>query len=102
MAQLRTMFDKKVRENAGAQTRARYDFQAHIAMLKIFDLHEQANEYQVILDHFDDVVVVEKSASGDLIDFYQVKTKSGGQWSITALTRPKQGAPSPSSIVGKM
>lgn len=102
MAQLRTMFDKKVRESAGAQTRARYDFQAHIAMLKIFDLHEQTNEYQVILDHFDDVVVVEKSLSGDLIDFYQVKTKSSGQWTITALTQSKKDAASPSSIIGKM
>jgi hypothetical protein len=96
------MFDKKVRENAGAQTRARYDFQAHIAMLKIFDLHEQANEYRVILDHFDDVVVVEKSLTGDLIDFYQVKAKNGGDWTITALTRCKESAASPSSIIGKM
>lgn len=102
MAQLRSMFDKKVRESAGAQTRSRYDFQAHTAMLKIFDLHEQANDYRVILDHFDDVVVVEKSASGEVIDFYQVKATTAGHWTIAALTRSKKDAPAPSSIVGKM
>jgi hypothetical protein len=54
------------------------------------------------LDHFDDVVVVEKSAAGEVIDFYQVKATTGGPWTITALTRSKKSSPSPSSIVGKM
>ncbi|MEO8454059.1 MAG: dsDNA nuclease domain-containing protein, partial [Sphingomicrobium sp.] len=48
------------------------------------------------------VVVAERSESGDMIDFYQVKASAGGPWTISALTSSKKGAPPPSSIIGKM
>ncbi|HEX8571352.1 MAG TPA: dsDNA nuclease domain-containing protein [Allosphingosinicella sp.] len=102
MAELRSLFDKKVRENAGAQTNARYQFQAHVAMLKICDLHEGDRSYQVVLDHFDDVVVVTHSDTGIVLDFIQVKSKASGSWTIAALTSAKKDADPPASIVGKM
>jgi hypothetical protein len=101
MPDVKSIFDKKVRETAGPQTRARYDFQAHVAMLRIFDLHEKGNDYSVILDHFDDIVVVDRSERGEVLNFYQVKTKSSGQWTISALTKAS-GGNCPGSIIGKM
>ena len=86
----------KPREKAGAHTMARHGFQVHASILKMLELHESGNDYRAVFDHFDDLMVFDKSDLPENVDFYQIKSQSEGSWSLKHMTR-KQGKGSPPS-----
>lgn len=92
----------KPREKSGSQTSARYDYQRHIAILKIIELQENGKDYCVILDYFDDIIILDSPVDPQYLLFIQVKSKSGGRWTINQICKAKKGAAPPASIIGRM
>lgn len=103
MTSSRTLFDIKVREQSGAETSARYQFQANVAIVKLCELHEaDQNDYEILVDQFDDLVTITGKSLNKVYDFYQVKGKASGNWTIGAITKADPKAKAPNSIVGKL
>ena len=90
------------REKSGSWTSARYDFQRHIAILKIIELHERHDDYRVGFDYFDDLIILDSSFSPTKIRFLQVKTKTSGFWRIREITSQSGKGDPPRSIIGRM
>jgi hypothetical protein len=75
-------------------------------MCLMLELHEGSNDYCVLFDVHDDLVTLNHSVAPTTASFVQVKTKSLGTWTITALIKQQKpktagGAPLP-SILGKL
>jgi hypothetical protein len=91
------------RETGGSVAANRTDYQQSWTFCLLLTLHEQGTDYAVLLDFHDDVVVLDSSADPKEMDFYQVKSKSSGNWTITQLLAcPKGEGKSGNSICGKM
>lgn len=67
-------------------------------------LHRTGQDYLVLFDYHDDVVVLDSSSNPTAIDFYQIKTKKTGNWTATLLLKREKGANDKplNSIAGKM
>lgn len=81
----------KPRENSGASSSNRFDFQKNWALCKIIELHDQPDDYLVTLEFHDDVIVFDSSTNPDKISFYQVKTNKKSNWTINSLIQRKKG-----------
>lgn len=101
-ALLTKILTNKPRETAGARTSSRYEFQANVAILKIIDLHEEDRDYRAVFDLFDDLMILDRSSDATRAQFYQIKSKANGRWTIKAVAKVDDGADPPRSIVGKM
>ncbi|MCA9111364.1 MAG: DUF4297 domain-containing protein [Planctomycetaceae bacterium] len=92
-----------LRETSGSRSSNRFDFQENWALCHILELHESGNDYVVILDFHDDVVVLDSVTDPSAILFYQIKTKQSGNWKCSDLTYRKKGKSGPlPSILGKL
>ncbi|MBO7466958.1 MAG: DUF4297 domain-containing protein [Bacteroidaceae bacterium] len=72
-------------ENAGSRSSNRFDYQINWGLQKLLRLEENDEDYIMILDYHDDIVICSSDKQSDFIDFYQVKTKKAGQWNLSAL-----------------
>lgn len=92
------------REVSGSRSSNRADWQKSWAFCLLLKLHRTGEDYLVLFDYHDDVVVLDSAANPTAIDFYQVKTKKGGNWTATLLLRRDKGANDEllNSIIGKM
>lgn len=92
------------REKGGAVAANRTDYQQSWAFCLLLTLHEKPNDYTVLLDFHDDVVVLDSSDAPKEMEFYQVKSKETGNWTLAALLkRPKNKSNKHGpSICGKM
>lgn len=91
---------KPQRENAGSRTLDRYDFQTCWGISHLLSLHQSGAEYAIAFEFHDDIVVIDSATAATKIRFYQVKTKSSGNWTLNKLmSRPTDGG---LSIVGKL
>jgi hypothetical protein len=75
------------RELSGAETQERYDYQVHWALCELLNRHRSGDNYCVILEYHDDVVVLDDDAQPAHAAFYQVKTKRSGHWTTTDLLK---------------
>jgi hypothetical protein len=67
------------------------------------ELHQNGSDYLIVFDYHDDVLVLDSSTDPQRIDFYQIKTKTSGHWTRTALIARDKGADGPlPSILGKL
>jgi hypothetical protein len=89
------------RERAGSQTAARYDFQAHYAILKLVELREGKTDFRIVFDMFDDIMVLDSTSDPKEARFYQLKSKDPGDWTMMDLCK-KIGANPPRSIVSRL
>jgi hypothetical protein len=92
------------REIGGSQASNRGGYQESWAFCLLLKLHSKKDDYLVLLDFHDDVVVLDSATNPKTIDFYQIKTKKSGHWTISLLIKPqktKSGARS-LSIASKM
>ena len=73
-------------------------------MCLLLTLHEKPNDYAVLLDFHEDVVVLDSAEEAKEMEFYQIKSKESGNWTITQLLKcPKGKGDKPGlSICGKM
>ena len=99
---LDSLHTKEPRERDGARTASRFEFQANFSILKILDLHETGADYRAIFDHFDDLTILDSSSNPTQIEFYQIKGRSSGSWTIKQLAKQDKDKKPPRSIIGKM
>lgn len=94
------LFTKIPRENSGASSANRFQFQLDWALSKTLELYEEKAEFIIILDFHDDILIIDSERNPTKADFYQVKTKDRGMWnlrSVIGITKGKKN-----SILGKM
>ncbi len=98
---LETFIDKPVRESSGARSANRFDFQKNWSLCELLVLHANNEDYLMVFEHHEDVVVFNSEINPSDAIFYQVKSKSSGNWTIGALTKPEDGD-STKSILSKL
>lgn len=87
------------REKAGAQTFNKYSFQYHWALYRIVSEHELKNEYAVIMELHEDVVISNSlDVSLAKFEFNQVKTNKSSFNTYQLVLKKKAG----SSVLGKL
>lgn len=92
------------REKSGADTFSKYEFQFHWALCKILQKHQKQEEYALLIEYHEDVVIASSmDARKAQFDFYQVKNKTGPRYTISSLTKrsaAKKGEKN--SVLGKL
>lgn len=88
------------RERSGSRTSNRYAYQKDWTICKLLDLHEKEQDYCLIVELHEDVVILDSEVNPKEASFYQVKTKDKPPWSIQSLT--KKGGKSANSALGKL
>jgi len=87
------------RELAGSRASAGFDFQKDYAICLLIKRYEEQNDFLMLLDYYDDIAILDSPTNPTRIDFYQIKVKASGNWTVGSLLKPKNGK---SSILGKM
>ncbi len=91
--------EKPPRENSGSRSANRFDYQKNWSLCELLSLHSKNNDYLMVFEHHEDVVVFNSLLSPSSAIFYQVKTKNPGNWTIGSLSKAdKHGQ----SIIGKL
>ena len=104
MRNLDELASLKPRENAGASSSNRFEYQVNWGLHRLLQLEdeeerkkkESKNEdnndegYVMILDYHDDIVVCNSDSGKDYIDFYQIKTRKNSNWGIMNLCDKKE------------
>lgn len=77
----------KPSENAGSRSANRFMYQINWGLKKLIDLEYNDEDYIMILDYHDDIVICNSDKQSDYIDFYQIKTKITGDWTLSELRK---------------
>ena len=97
------LLDIKPRETSGSTSANRFDYQDDWALCTVLTLHETGNDYVVVFDYHDDVVVLDSATDPQSVLFYQIKTKKTGNWRRSELLYQKTGKSGKlPSILGKL
>ncbi len=107
--------NEPLREISGSLTQARFDFQTYWGLALICKQHLSDENYAVLFEFHDDIVLLDDSITPTVADFFQVKTKSSkALWSLSDLKFRKKRSlkagsgnevgsePKLPSILGKM
>lgn len=94
------LIQTKPSENSGSSSSNRFDYQKNWSLCKILELHSTGNEYVVTFEYHDDIIVLDSINTPSKINFYQVKTKKSGNWTVNQLVKIKKGAKN--SMLGKL
>jgi len=91
------------RESAGASTFGKYNFQYHWALCEIIAKHQQKEEYALLIEYHEDVVIADNLDGNKAnFEFYQVKNQQT-TYTENSLTKRKRGANGvKSSVLGKL
>lgn len=105
MNTLTKLLTLKPREEAGSSTSRKYTFQCDFALFLLLRRHNEYEDYAYLFDFHDDLMVLNSSENPTEIDFYQIKSKDKGNWTIADLV--KSGSDSDKqaqklSIIGKL
>ena len=98
---LNTFVDKPARESAGSMASNRFDYQKNWSLCELLELHAANNDFLMVFEHHEDIVVFDSQNNPSSAIFYQVKSKKSGNWTINALTKSKTEELS-NSILGKL
>ena len=88
----------KVRENAGSIASNRFTYQVNWGVCKLISFYAQEDPYFLIMEMHEDAIICDDLSLPTYIDFYQIKTKKGKNWTIGNLTSKGKST----SIVSKM
>lgn len=89
----------KPREESGSKTARKYTFQKDLSLFLLLGMHEQRQDYVFLFDFHDDLVIVDSSINPQKLDFFQIKTKDSGNWTINSLIKTEKDK---LSILGKL
>ncbi|EEM72776.1 DUF4297 domain-containing protein [Bacillus anthracis] len=78
------------RENSGSKSANRFDYQKNWALCKLFEIHLSKDDYLIVFDYHEDIILTDSETNPQKITFYQIKTKETSHWNITDLVRPKK------------
>lgn len=84
------LVDTPPRERSGSRSANRFEFQNNWALCKLIELHRSGEDYTVIFEHHDDILVLSSTSNPPGIDFYQIKTR-GTDWTKRALIHREKG-----------
>lgn len=76
------------RENSGSDTSLRFEYQKNWGLKKLLELEQSGEEYSIAFDYHDDIIVFNNEREATKVDFYQVKTKKNGSWTISNIYDP--------------
>jgi hypothetical protein len=89
------------RETSGSRSANRFDFQKDWTVCKLIELHRSQNNYLVLCDFHEDVIVLDHEENPNKAKFFQIKTQTGKNWTIPQLlSRSSKGKGT--SILGKL
>lgn len=101
MNALKDLVENPPNENAGAFASDGFDFQFDWGLQKLLKLQETCNDYAIVFDYHDDVIVFDREQSPQNVDFIQVKTSRNNNWTKKRLlSRNKEKGQH--SILGKL
>lgn len=89
MSSLDKLASSKPKENAGASSSNRFEYQINWGLHRLLQLEKAHEDYVMILDYHDDIVVCNSDKLDDYIDFYQIKTRTNSHWGIRQLCEVK-------------
>jgi hypothetical protein len=89
----------KPREESGSKTARKFTFQKDLSLFLLLTLHEKKEDYVFLFDFHEDLVVLDSSSKPDKMDFFQIKSKDSGNWTISSLTKSEKNK---LSILGKL
>jgi len=92
------------RESAGASTTGKYSYQYHWALCEIIDKHKQQQDYAVLIEYHEDVVIADSLEAGKAsFEFYQVKNQAA-RFTVDSVTKRKKGSNGvqKNSVLGKL
>ncbi|MDY3538379.1 dsDNA nuclease domain-containing protein [Riemerella anatipestifer] len=93
----------KPRENAGSIASNRFDFQKNWAICKLIELLSNNSDFLLAFEYHEDIVILDSSDSPCSIDFFQVKTKDKGNYTLNELLKKKKNkSDDGNSILGKL
>lgn len=92
------LVSKKPREESA--TSAKYDYQKDVSIVLLLQQHDRRGDYVFIFDYHDDLLIINSAELPNTIDFYQIKSKEKGNWSLNNLIKPAKGENL--SIISKM
>lgn len=75
MGALEQLATIKPQENAGASSSNRFDYQKSWGLKLLLEMELRNQDYVMIFDYHDDIVVCDFEKADKNIDFYQIKTK---------------------------
>lgn len=81
------LINTPLRETAGSRTQQRFDYQAQWALTLLFLNHSEMDDYAIVLEFHDDLLLLDNSYSPEEVTFFQVKTKGQGHWTMADLFR---------------
>jgi DNA-binding Lrp family transcriptional regulator len=107
MDDLKDLFvNEPPRETSGPLASDRFEYQKDWSLVLLLKLHLAKDDYLLILDMHEDVVVFDSSSDPKTAKFYQVKTlygKGKTSWTTGALIKRQKGKTGPkNSILGKL
>lgn len=76
------------KENAGPPASKRFEYQMNWGLSKLLELEDKGEDYTIAFDYHDDIIVFNSEANASGVDFYQVKTKTNGQWRLGEIYNP--------------
>jgi len=91
-----------VRERGGATASNRFDYQKNWALCHLLELHERGDDYTLVMEHHEDVLVLDSAHSPTKLEFFQVKTRRDGVWTRNNLLTRGRGIHGRSSILGRL
>lgn len=89
----------KPREESGSKTARKYIFQNDWSLFLLMRNHDKTDDYVYLFDFHEDLIVLDSNDNPKNIDFYQIKSKDSGNWTVTGLTKSDSGK---LSILGKL
>ena len=66
----------------------RFEYQKNWGLKKLLELEQNDEEYSIAFDYHDDIIVFNKEREATKVDFYQVKTRKNGSWTISNIYDP--------------
>ncbi|CAE6753449.1 DUF4297 domain-containing protein [Nitrospira defluvii] len=89
------------RETSGSSAANRFDFQKDWVVCEILELHRSKEDYSILCDYHEDVVILDKETDPQFAEFCQIKTSTGKNWNTKQLiSRPSKGTGT--SILGRL
>lgn len=87
MSSLDILAGTKPKENAGPRAANRFSYQVNWGLKKLIELETNDEDYVMIFDYHDDIVVCNSDKQSNFMDFYQIKSKASDNWTLSLLNK---------------
>jgi hypothetical protein len=94
----KALIERQPTEKGGQIAEERFGYQKDWAICKLLELHSKGEDYLMIFEYHDDILILDSSETPNTVSFFQIKTKTTGNWTVSNLTK-KQKA---NSYLGKL